>query len=351
MFIHDIPRRLFQQSRLYLHPTLRSPIGITPGTKLNASVRARNSWGVPELIITPYCYEIWPDIWSLELQLIDGPGRLERLFNIFEQCSISVLHYVARTAYKTRYHSNYLMLDCSAYDNSAIDKRPALRHVQPNSRLWGLYYNILIEFMHEVRIKYDNTPKLILSRNVAHLNMWQDTSHKIHDGVTNVLDMPVPVTYNYRGILLSQDLLEKLGIDSNSYCVTSVNTKTHVIQCSILNSNNAHIVHFAIYFDKDGIPASLITKRLYDLNLNIVRSQLAQGIIGTPANMPASLRASPRIATLNVMAISPVPVRREELASKLNADGISGASHNALYVDLVSPVHNRLKVWNAWQKK
>ena len=111
MFIHDIPRRLLN-SKLYLHPTLRSPLGIAHGARVNVSIRHRNSWGVPEFVITPFDFEIWPDLWNLDLQLVDKPGQIERLLRILEECSISVLHYVARTGYKSSYHTKYLILDC-----------------------------------------------------------------------------------------------------------------------------------------------------------------------------------------------------------------------------------------------
>ncbi len=280
MFIHDVPRRLLHNSKIYLHPTLRSPLGIAAGKQLNVSVRSRGTWSSPELTITPYDYEIWPDIWNLNLHLIDKPGQLERLFRILEDCSISILHYAARTSYKSRYHSKYLVLDCSAYDNSEVDKRPAERHRNPDSTLWGLYYNVLIEFMHEIRINFDNTPRIDLYRNVIHLNMWQDTLHKNSDGVTNTLEMPVKIVCQEDGILLPIDIIEKLNINRDSYCVLSVHANYHVLYCAILNAENAHLVHFVIYFNKEAIQLSSIMNILYDLNLNIVRSSTRIGRIG-----------------------------------------------------------------------
>ncbi len=354
MFIHDVPRRLLHNSKIYLHPTLRSPLGIASGAKLNVSVRTRGTWGGPELTITPYDYGIWPDIWNLNLHLIDKPGQLERLFKILEECSISVLHYAARTSYKSRYHSKYLVLDCSAYDNSEIDKRPAERHRNPDSALWGLFYNVLIEFMHEIRINFDNTPRIYLYRNVIHLNMWQDTLHKNYDGVTNILEMPTKLTCHEDGIELPSDMLAKLNIKKDSYCVVSAHANYHVLYYAILNAENAQLVHFVIYFNKEAIQLSSIMKILYDLNLNLVRSQLASGVLGSPKNLPPALRSCAKIATLNVMAIAPVPVRREELISKLNADSFSErARDGALYVELVSPFHRnsfhrKKKGWNVW---
>ncbi len=353
MFIHDVPRHLLHNTKIYLHPTLRSPLGIASGAKLNVSIRSRNLWGVPELTITPYNYEIWPDIWNLNLHLIDRPGQLERLFTILENCSISVLHYAGRTAYKSRYHSKYLVLDCSAYDNSEIDKRPVDRHLKPDARLWGLYYNVLTEFMHEVRINYDNSPRIELYRNVIHLNMWQDTLHKNSDGVTNILEMPTQLVCHEDGILLPRDIIDELGINKDSYCVASIHTNYHVLYCAILNAANAQLVHFVIYFNKEAIQLSSIMKSLYDLNLNIVRSQLALGVLGSPKTLSPALQSCSKIATLNIMAISRVPVRREELISKLNADSFSErARDGALHVELVSPFYrnsfHKKKGWNVW---
>ena len=226
--------------------------------------------------------------------------------------------------------------------------------MNPDSRLWGLYYNILVEFMHEVRINYDNNPRIDLYRNSVHLNMWQDTLHKNPDGVTNVLEMPTQLICQDDSISLPRDMLNKLHIDRDSYCVVSVHANYHALYCAILNAANAQLVHFVIYFNKESIQISAIMKILYDLNLNVVRSQLASGILGSPKNLPLALRSCPKIATLNVMAISPVPVRREELISKLNADSFSErARDGALYVELVSPFHRhsfhrKMKGWNVW---
>lgn len=354
MFIHDIPRRLLYNTKLYLHPNLRSPLGIASGAKVNVSVRTRNSWGVPELIITPYDYEIWPDIWNLDLQLIDRAGQIERLFRILEECSISVPHYVARTAYKSRYHSKYLILDCSAYSCSEIDRRPVDRHLKPDFRLWGLHYNILTEFMHEVRIEYDNNPRIDLYRNVIHLNMWQDTSLKNPDGLTNKLEMPISLICDGDGIILPRDLLERLNINKDTYCAASANTNSHVLYCAILNSANAQLVHFVIYFNKEAIQVSEIMNIFYDLSLNVVRSQLVSGILGSPENLPVTLKNCSKIATLNLMAISPVPMRRVELISKLNSDSFQERSRDgSLHVELVPPrntnnYHKKMKVWSIW---
>jgi hypothetical protein len=337
MFVHDIPRRLVGQTKIFLHPTLLAPLGIARGSKLNAGLRFRNSWDVPELVLTPYDYAVWPDIWNLEMQLIDKPGQLQRIFTILEKNSIKVLHFIARTAYKSRYHSKYFILDCSAYDKSTIDERPTLRHEVPEYKLSGLYYNILTEFLHEIRINYDNTPRITLNRNILHLNMWQDTLHKSADGTTNILDIPVKVTLDRTGLSLSQDFIKHLKVDTGTYFVTSANIKDHVIYCGVLNEANAHIVHFVIYFDRSRTDVSHIMRALQGLHLNIVRSQLAQGIMGMPKVSPLWLRASPDIVTLNVMALSKVPVRREELILKLNSDSFfHAASKDAFHVAVMA---------------
>jgi hypothetical protein len=349
MFLHDLPRPLIQKSTIFLHPILRAPLGIVPGRRLYAALRSTNAWNVPEIILTPYRYEIWPDIWNLELRLVDAPGQLERLLRILERSSISVLHEVARTAYKSRYHSKYLMLDCSAYDSSEVDKRPSYRLKEPHNRLNGLYYNILIEFMHEIRINYDNTPRLRLFRNILHLNMWEDTSQRLPNSPNAILDMPEPLTYEKKGLVLSDRLRERLAISGTSYCVASTNLKSHAIYCAIHDITDSNIVHMMFYFRPQAVSHSKIMGILRDHNLNIVRSQLAQGILGRASECPPWLFASDGFYTLNVLAHSNVPIRKTELVDQFNRQSFAeDVKNEAFFAHVLDPM--RFKVQEGWLK-
>ena len=344
MFLHDLPRPLISGSKIYLNPTLRAPLGVVPGSQLYAAARVDPIRSTRELILTPYPYEIWPDIWNLELQLVDAPGQLERLLKILEDLSITVLHYVARTAYNSRYHSKYLMLDCSAYDMSEVDKRPPYRHKEPKNRLSGLYYNIAIEFMHEMRINYDDSPRIRLYRNTLHLNMWEDISQTIPDNKDPILDMPETLIYTKNGLSISNRLIERLRINKTAYCVASVNVKSHAIYCTFHSINDSKIIHIVVYFQPTKVSHTKIMSTLRELNLNIVRSQLARGTLGVPRDSPSWLHSASGFLTLNLLADSKVPLVKEELLQRLNRYNFnSEVEQEAFYAHLLNPMRIRSK--------
>src|SRR5262249_42410293 len=154
------------------------------------------------------------------------------------------------------------------------------------------YYNIAIEFMHEIRINYDDNPRIRLYRNTLHLNMWEDISQTIPDNKDSVLDMPEILIYTKRGLPISNRLMERLRINRTAYCVASVNVKSHAIYCAFHDINDSKITHIVVYFQPTKVSHTKIMSTLRELNLNIVRSQLARGVLGVPGDSPSWLRSA-----------------------------------------------------------
>ncbi|MDX2263879.1 MAG: hypothetical protein NW215_02755 [Hyphomicrobiales bacterium] len=338
MFLHDLPRPLGIQSKIVLHPTLRAPIAVTTGSKIYVTFRRVNSWGFPEFIISPYGIETWPDMWNLDLQLLDSPGQIERLLKIFDRFSIRVLHYVSRAAYNSRYHSKYFVLDCTSYDSSEIDLRPSDRERDPNNGLLGLYYNIIVEFLHEIRINPDNSPVLRLYRNMLHWNMWEDIRYSRDDRNGSSLHQPAQTTYRKDGFEIPPPFLNELNLNKNSYVVSSVNVKSHAIYCGVQNIENPNAIHISIYFSQREIGHSQIASVMRAMGLNIVRSQLAQRKLGSTSFTSESDIKDNELSTLNILASTAAPIDKNNFIKQLNSEFSSFYKKRQFFAKILNPV-------------
>ncbi|NJM34085.1 MAG: hypothetical protein HC850_04485 [Rhodomicrobium sp.] len=266
---------------------------------------------------------------------------MAQLIELLDSRNIFVLHEVSRQSLRHEYQVSYFMLDCTRYE-SEIDGSSADRRTE-TSILKGLYTEILTNFLDCVRLSAEGNPRIRLDRNFAHLNLHQGISQfkqrKNYNGWRAFMD-PYLAKVENKQVDIRSSLADPTLLDNDeTYFICTCNAKALILYCAIANSE-VTTAHLVIHVDasKQGLIAKIL-HRLGEQDLNIVRSQTREGILGRRLGASdAFIKNAQRPYTLNLFVEIHNPAARIDINYLNNFVFPEFVENNLLHIIQYKPV-------------
>lgn len=306
MYLNTVPYSA-DHLRIHIPSWNRAPLGLGDGTNghlVRTGDPTKYRADRVELIISPFDYTLWGDLWTLELQFIDKPGQFSALVNLFDRMQITILASESHQAYREKFFSISLVLDCSKY-TSEIDGNSDMRQAKPSSEMLGLYTVLVAEFITDVRLVGLNHPRLAIRRNWPHYDLYSDfvappTAGK-QELARNTSDI-VPIKFSDNGWFSIPPPKDSFLIYGNNKwrALTSTNTRSRLLHLTLVAKNDNYTVSLVFYFDKNDEILTNILNLLSSENYNILRHQLRPFLLEQkPPTVAKNRFGSPY--TLNVL--------------------------------------------------
>jgi hypothetical protein len=294
-------------SSIHIPSAIRAPLYLSQN--MFAVVALRETLRpFPEMIVSTFPTETWPDLWRIELDVADAPGLVARVFSILEEESICVLTQESTSLDGGLQHTIALIADCREY-KSDIDLSSQERASIARPSLRGLYARLAIELIDHLVFLDGEWPRIRIRR----LSSYHQCYAYLQAGS---LSTPAHTSISDGKLGIPEQILDpifaSLGAGREEVrAMVLADSKDRIIRV-LFASPNRGVIHVRFFFRNAAGVRSMILRILEAGPFDIVRSRLRQGLF----HPPGCLRHAPanEYSTFDVLlrTLHPDPAPTDE---------------------------------------
>ena len=277
MLIHDSIRVIDPEGKVLLPSYLRVALSLKSGTRVSlCAVPFASDRASCELIISPVRFDVWCDLWKIDVAFRDRPGVVARFLRCLEDCMINVCTEESSSIESRSIHTLQLLTDCSRYTG---DGGTESRRQTPHATLADLRSRLLATCIDDIIIEpmaeRPHVVQLTITRMEGLFSAWRN--HRATSEAGRPV-FPVVTAVLQKGYLtVPQALTDPLRLylqlqtDSNARIVFAANTRERLVRGYLPSTREALVYARIAHHDEIGALAK-ITTSLREQGLDIVTS-------------------------------------------------------------------------------
>lgn len=117
-----------------------------------------------ELVLTPFERSLWRDFWYVLMVNREQKGVFAKLVSFLRERHINIVGMTSTTVDHGLYHVSKMAIDCRGHKNE-IDLDHQAREHNPASKLSRLRRELIVHFIHELRLFDPSYPSLLIQRD------------------------------------------------------------------------------------------------------------------------------------------------------------------------------------------
>lgn len=270
-----------QNGSLFIPLWNRAPLNLSNNTRVFAGLLASKTRSPTEIVVSPFDPAMWGDLWRIEFDAANKPGLLERTLKLMQKEHVRVVVSESTAIDEGHSHTISLVADCRNY-RSDSDRSTADRQSMDRPALHGLYANLAIEFISDLAFTDGARPRLRVRRLRSYHRCYRNL-------INREMTLPTELKIEAGQLTLSNDLIRDLReteqADPGELRAMILTDSKDRIMRVLVSKPCSGTIHIRIHFVERMEALTEIARTIRSADLDIVRSQLRQGIFRPPCEL------------------------------------------------------------------